>query len=517
MSISFPTSLDALTNPTSTNGQDSPSHSTQHSNANDAIEALEAKVGVDSSAVATSNDARITVLESTEASDVQGPASAVDDNLTTFDGTTGKLIQDSGTNISAVTANTAKNTNVPTALSVGTVGVDTVAITSDGGADDVTLPAAIITAAGMLTTAKWGEIVANNAKNTNVPTALSIGTKAATTLAITSDGGADDVTLPAATTSEAGLMTDAQFDKLDGIEAAADVTDTANVTSAGALMDSELTSIADVKALDQSVVSGATPTFTNTNFTEAADMNYVTDAQQTVIIATSGANTGDQNDHGALDGLGDDDHTQYIKHALSTAANDFLVGSGSNTYIKKTLAESGAILEADISHANIQDLSTGADHSYIDQDVTSASTPTFTGTNFTGIPTAAVTNLSNTNTGDQTITDSKSITIETPTDAEDLSMFFTNKAVTITEIRAVLIGSDTPSVTWTIRQNATDRSAAGTEVVTGGTTTTSITGGSDVTSFDDETVPADSFVWLETTAQSGTVTQLAVTIIFTED
>lgn len=58
------------------------------------------------------------------------------------------------------------------------------------------------------------------------------------------------------------LMTDAQESKLDGVEASADVTDTANVTSAGALMDSELTSIADVKALDQSVVSGANPVFT---------------------------------------------------------------------------------------------------------------------------------------------------------------------------------------------------------------------------------------------------------------
>ena len=55
--------------------------------------------------------------------------------------------------------------------------------------------------------------------------------------------------------------------KLDGIEAGADVTDTTNVTAAGALMDSELTSIADVKALDQSVVSGAAPVFDATNFT----------------------------------------------------------------------------------------------------------------------------------------------------------------------------------------------------------------------------------------------------------
>ena len=49
--------------------------------------------------------------------------------------------------------------------------------------------------------------------------------------------------------------------KLDGIEASADVTDTANVTSAGALMDSELTSIASVKALNQGVATTDSPTF----------------------------------------------------------------------------------------------------------------------------------------------------------------------------------------------------------------------------------------------------------------
>ena len=49
--------------------------------------------------------------------------------------------------------------------------------------------------------------------------------------------------------------------KLDGIEASADVTDTANVTAAGALMDSELTSIASVKALNQGVATTDSPAF----------------------------------------------------------------------------------------------------------------------------------------------------------------------------------------------------------------------------------------------------------------
>jgi hypothetical protein len=46
MSTNFPTSLDSLTNPTGTDPLSSPSHSAQHANANDAIEAIEAKVGI---------------------------------------------------------------------------------------------------------------------------------------------------------------------------------------------------------------------------------------------------------------------------------------------------------------------------------------------------------------------------------------------------------------------------------------------------------------------------------------
>jgi hypothetical protein len=46
MATDFPTSLDNFTNPTSSDNLDSPSHSAQHANANDAIEAIEAKVGI---------------------------------------------------------------------------------------------------------------------------------------------------------------------------------------------------------------------------------------------------------------------------------------------------------------------------------------------------------------------------------------------------------------------------------------------------------------------------------------
>ena len=59
MSTNFPTSTDSLTNPTGTDKQNSPAHAGQHANINDGMEAVQAKVGADSSAVTTSHDYKL--------------------------------------------------------------------------------------------------------------------------------------------------------------------------------------------------------------------------------------------------------------------------------------------------------------------------------------------------------------------------------------------------------------------------------------------------------------------------
>lgn len=59
MATSFPTSLDELVNPQSTDSVKEVSHAAQHANANDAIEALEQKVGVNDSTDANSIDYKI--------------------------------------------------------------------------------------------------------------------------------------------------------------------------------------------------------------------------------------------------------------------------------------------------------------------------------------------------------------------------------------------------------------------------------------------------------------------------
>ena len=81
----------------------------------------------------------------------------------------------------------------------------------------------------------------------------------------TADQTAAEIKTAYESNADTNAFTDADHTKLDGIEASADVTDTANVTAAGALMDSELTSIASVKALDQGVATTDSPTFAAIN------------------------------------------------------------------------------------------------------------------------------------------------------------------------------------------------------------------------------------------------------------
>ena len=70
--------------------------------------------------------------------------------------------------------------------------------------------------------------------------------------------------------SDSNVFTDADHSKLNAVEASADVTDATNVTAAGALMDSELTNLAAVKAINQALVTSTSPQFAGLNFDAAS-------------------------------------------------------------------------------------------------------------------------------------------------------------------------------------------------------------------------------------------------------
>jgi len=106
----------------------------------------------------------------------------------------------------------------------------------------------------------------------------------------------------------------------------------------------------------------------------------------------------------------------------------------------------------------------------------------------------------------------KKLRLESPTVAGEEDSFYTENGFTVSRIVAAIRGSASPSVTWTVRFAST-RDAAGTEVNIGGVTTNDLSNGSSIILFDNAAIPADSFVWLEVTAVSGTVDELDVTII----
>jgi len=118
------------------------------------------------------------------------------------------------------------------------------------------------------------------------------------------------------------------------------------------------------------------------------------------------------------------------------------------------------------------------------------------------------------------------IVIQDPSASENVTLYYTDEAIKITKIKAVVSGTaSTPSVTWSVRHDPI-RAATGTEVVTGGTTTTDTSSGhtmfgfvgeTEVTSFDSSQIPANSFLWVTTSAVSGNTDSLSITVDFQED
>lgn len=108
---------------------------------------------------------------------------------------------------------------------------------------------------------------------------------------------------------------------------------------------------------------------------------------------------------------------------------------------------------------------------------------------------------------------SKTFTLDAPTASDDVTIFRTDVAITVVEVIAVSVGTS-PSTTYQLK-HSTDRSAAGNNLTTSAASTSTTTG--NVATLSDATIPANSWVWFESTAASGTNVVLSIDIRYTED
>ena len=229
------------------------------------------------------------------------------------------------------------------------------------------------------------------------------------------------------------------------------------------------------------------PSVKNVTKIKVAVGDLTDNADGSVTIATGGA-------AGGAHALTDVNNT-----VSGRTAGDILVAAAATTYAFRQL--SGDVAMNGTGVVTVAATHSGSTHRAQSSTTPSAVGPAAVGTGATDARSDHVHNATFTRT----------IVVESPTAAENLGIGAFVDGYTITKVRAVLVGSATPSVTWNLKY-ATDRSAAGTLVWTVGKTTTGVTTGDTFTAFDNAAITADAWLWFLTTAKSGTVTQIEVTI-----
>lgn len=112
----------------------------------------------------------------------------------------------------------------------------------------------------------------------------------------------------------------------------------------------------------------------------------------------------------------------------------------------------------------------------------------------------------------------KSITVENPTASENIVMFYTDVAITVSNIYASIVGSGTSVTIDPQFKNYRDGTGAtNVDILNSATAITSKTTAQNLTGFNDATIPANSYIVLITTGLSGTITELHLTIKYTID
>jgi len=156
----------------------------------------------------------------------------------------------------------------------------------------------------------------------------------------TADQTAGEIKTAYESNADTNAFTDADHTKLDGIEASADVTDTANVTAAGALMDSEVTNLAQVKAFDSADYATAAQGTLADSALQSSDIGSTVQGFDADTLKADTADTLTAPFRGTV--TADND----LSFDLNTTNNFSCTptGSGTLTFTNHTAGQSGFIL-----------------------------------------------------------------------------------------------------------------------------------------------------------------------------
>jgi len=197
-------------------------------------------------------DAQVTAQDLDFQADSGGALSIdLDSEALTFTGGTGVDTSGSGnavtfaidSTVATLTGSQTLTNKTLTSPDVNTPDIDggTIDGTVIGGATPAAVSATTVSATGNITvggTVDGRDVAADGTKLDGVEANA------------TADQTAAEIRAAVEAATDSNVFTDADHSKLNAIEASADVTDTTNVTAAGALMDSEVTNLAQVKAFD---------------------------------------------------------------------------------------------------------------------------------------------------------------------------------------------------------------------------------------------------------------------------
>ena len=318
------------------------------------------------------------------------------------------------------------------------------------------------------------------------------------------DGGTIDGTVIGGTTAAAGSFTtvsatgnitvDGTVDgrdvatdgtKLDTVETNADVTDTANVTAAGALMDSELTSEASVKALNQGVATTDSPTFAGVtvngtvefdglsgtgavSVTDILDQDDMSSNSATALATQQSIKAYVDSQVATADTL-----SEVLANGNTTGGTDIAVGTGDDiTFADNSKAIFGAGSDLQIYHdaslgqSRIQDVGTGSLYLQGDGGVVitnsagTSTSATFASTGATSLSFNGATKFATTSTGIDvtgTVT-ADGLTVNTGSGTFDIEQYGSSSAgLNASNFLKIEAGSVTPSGAIQLFTNSAER------------------------------------------------------------